>query len=117
MGLTLPQPAGMLRAKLEQALASLVPEADRDEVIVVALRALDDAGVIIEAAGWLDDDEPLQAAFREQGLDSEGMPEELSMHPSATGEVFLDMEDLSEAGDDSGLPTHWSDDDSGTLDI
>lgn len=118
MSLTLPQPAGLLRSKLENALVSLVPEADRDEVIVAVLRTMNDVGFAIHDNGWLNDDEPLLAAFREQGLDSEGMPDELPLGTDMSGEVFLDASDLDEAGieaidldidDDSELPASWPD--------
>lgn len=109
MSLTLPQPAGLLRSKLEHALESLVPEADRDTIIVAVLRTMDDVGFSIHGNGWLDDDEPLRVAFREQGLDSEGLPEDLSLDTDGGGEIFLDGIDLDD-DDNSGLPSSWPDD-------
>lgn len=109
MSLTLPQPAGLLRAKLENAIALLVSEADRDEVIVAVLRAMDDVGFPIYGNGWLDDDESLRAAFREEGLNAEGMPEEMLIGGEIGGEVFLNEIDLDD--DLSGLPSSWPDTD------
>jgi hypothetical protein len=109
MSLTLPQPAGLLRSKLETALASLVPEADRDEIIVSVLRAMNDVGFSIYDNGWLDDDEPLLAAFREKGLDSEGLPEDLLITSKGEEGFFIDGIDLDD-DDNSGLPSSWPDD-------
>lgn len=101
MPLTLPKPAGLLRSRLDRALGNIVPESDRDEAIVVVVRALEELGFSIEANGWLDDDEPLASAFRQEGLDGEGIPMDAQ---EDTGEIFLDA---SEVGD---LPSLWEGD-------
>lgn len=101
MSLTLPQPAGILRSRLSKALEPFVAEADRDEAIVVALRALENIGFSIAGSGWLDDDEPLASAFRVEGLDSEGLPLDGDLEDA--NELFLDA---TEVGD---LPSTWED--------
>lgn len=101
MSLTLPKPAGLLRSRLGRALENLVPESERDEVIVVVVRALEELGLSIEGNGMLDDDEPLASAFRQEGLDNEGIPLD---PPEQISELFLDA---SEVGD---LPSLWEGD-------
>ena len=103
MSLTLPQPAGILRSRLSKALTPFVSEADRDSAIVAALRALEAVGIPIEGSGWLDDDEPLASAFREEGVDNERIPMEEGLDDE--NELFLDA---TEVGD---LPSTWEDTD------
>lgn len=78
-----------------------VSESDSDAAIVAVLRALESVGFSISGSGWLDDDEPLASAFRQEGLDEEGLP--LDEGVEQANEVFLDA---TEVGD---LPSAWED--------
>lgn len=101
MSLTLPKPAGILRSRLSKAIEPFVSEAENDATIVAVLRALESVGFSISGTGWLDDDEPLASAFRQEGLDEEGMPMDEGLDQA--NELFLDA---TEVGD---LPSAWED--------